>query len=396
MTRGTLKNLWALDEDFIFLNHGSYGACPKAILAEQQDWHMRIERQPVKFYKREYIPLVVEIRSQIQKFFDASTYEIAFVQNATTGVNTVLKNLHISKGSEVLCGEYTYGACLNALKYYCSAKGLKLVTVPIPFPLQSSEQIIDAYSEKISKKTKLVLLDHVSSPLGLIYPIKDLIRLMKARDIFTLVDGAHAPGMLNVDLDKLGADAYVGNFHKWMCSPKSIAFLALNRNGIKEVLNQAQRGLVIGHGCEEAGNKYSLLLQDTDWPGTLDPSPLLCLPKVLRYLPSVLGTWNAVYESNHLLLEQAYETICNFLEVEMPCPKSMLGTMAAIPLPKAKPYEGPIDPLQDLLFHKEKIEVPIFETANGKRYLRISAQLYNSLEHYEKLIEALKKWIAST
>lgn len=392
MQIGALKNLWSLDEEYIFLNHGSYGACPKIILAEQQDWHLRLEKQPAKFYKREYLPLASEVRSQVEQFFNATNYEMAFVQNATTAVNTVLKNLVLPPGSEIICGEFTYGACLNALKYYCELKRVKLVLVPVPFPPESNTQIVDAYKEKITAKTKLAFLDHVSSPLGLIYPLKDLLALMQKKGVFTLVDGAHAPGMLPLDLEKLAADAYVGNFHKWMCAPKSIAFLALKNKGSHALLTKNLRGLVIGHGSSHLESKNSLLLQDTEWPGTLDPSPLLCLPKVLSYFPEVVGSWNEVYKHNHMLLMKAYELICDSLQVEKSCPKSMLGAMAAIPLPQGRPYDGSIDPLQDLLFQKEKIEVPIFELRHGERYIRISAQLYNSYEQYEKLLKALEKW----
>jgi isopenicillin-N epimerase len=387
-----MKEHWLLDPAITYLNHGSFGAAPKVVLAKQSELRAQLESEPVRFMVRELEPLLDEARSVLAAFVGAGTESIAFVPNATAGVNAVLRSLDLDRHDELLVSSHEYNASRNALEYVAGLAGAKVVAVEVPFPIASPDEVFDRIMERVTERTRLLLVDHVTSQTGLIFPIARLIDALKQRGIDTLVDGAHAPGMFPLDLDVLGAAYYTGNLHKWVCAPKGAAFLYVRANrrlGIRPV--------VISHGANATRTDRSRFHLEFDWPGTWDPTACLSVPTALRFMNDLTndldgGGWPEVMRRNHELALRARDLLCSRLGIDKPAPDEMLGSMAAVPLPDGKPFVPSLygEPLQDALFFEHAIEVPIHPWPHQpKRVLRISAQLYNSIDDYEKLANAL-------
>jgi isopenicillin-N epimerase len=383
-----MKQHWTLDPAITYLNHGSFGATPKTVLAKQQELRAQLEREPVRFMIRELEPLLDAARAELAEFVGTDPASLAFVPNATAGVNAVLRSLDLDRHDELLVSSHEYNASRNALEYVAGLAGAKVVAVDIPFPIRSPDQVFDTILERVTERTRLLLIDHITSQTGLIFPIARLIEELNRRGIDTLVDGAHAPGMVPLHLDTLGAAYYTANLHKWVCAPKGAAFLYVRANrrlGIRPV--------VISHGANSTRTDRSRFHLEFDWPGTFDPTAWLCVPTALRFMAGTIdGGWPEVMRRNHELALRARDLLCNQLGIEKPAPDEMLGSMAAVPLPDGAPYLPPSlygDPLQDALFERG-IEVPVMPWPHQpKRTLRVSAQLYNAIEDYEKLANAL-------
>ena len=391
-----LARHWPLDPDVVFLNHGAFGACPTAVLDAQEAFRQQLESEPLRFIMREYEPLLDRSRNALAGFVGADPANLVFVSNATTGVNSVLRSLSFQPGDELLTTSHAYNACCNALKFVAERAGAKVVVAPIPFPLNSSEQIVEAILGQVTVRTKLVLLDHVTSPTGLIFPLRLLLEALSSHGIDTLIDGAHAPGMLPLNLETLGATYYTGNCHKWMCAPKGAGFLYVQPD------RQAQiRPLTISHGANSPRTDRSKFQVEFDWVGTQDPTAYLCVKTAIQHLDSLVGDgWTEVRQHNHELVLQARQLLCEALGQSAPCPDEMVGAIAAIPLPKAfgKPTAGAaIDPLQDWLWNEFQIEVPIIPWVNpDQKLIRVSAQLYNDIGQYKYLAQALRQNAALT
>jgi len=382
-----MKEHWFLDPTITFLNHGSFGAAPKVVLAKQNELRTQLEREPVRFMVRELEPLLDDARAALAEFVGADPASIAFVPNATAGVNAVLRSLDLDRHDELLVTTHEYNASRNALEYVAGLAGAKVVAVDVPFPIESADVIVERVLAAVTDRTRLLLIDHVTSQTGLIFPIAQIIEALNARGIDTLVDGAHAPGMFPLQLDAMGAAYYTGNLHKWVCAPKGAAFLYVRENrriGIRPV--------VISHGANATRTDRSRFHLEFDWPGTFDPTAILSVPTALQFIGSLTDGWPEVMRRNHELALRARDLLCNRLGIEHPAPDDMLGSMAAVPLPEGKPYVPTLygDPLQDALFYEHNIEVPIHPwPRQPKRVLRVSAQLYNEIGEYEKLADAL-------
>ncbi len=387
---------WPLDPSVILLNHGSFGACPRVVLETQRAWRDRMERDPVQFFKRDLESLLDEARNVLAAFIGGDPSQMAFVPNTTTGVNAVLRSLPFRPGDELLTTNHAYDACRNALEFVAVQTGAKVVTADIPFPLRSPGQVLDAVLDSVTPKTRLALIDHVTSSTGLIFPVQELLHELEARRVDALVDGAHAPGMLPVNLRDLGAAYYVGNCHKWLCAPKGAAFLYVRKDRQSRV-----RPLAISHGANSSRKDRSRFHLEFDWTGTQDPSAWLAVPEAIRFLGSILpGGWPAVRERNRALALEGRQVLCHALEVPLPCPNSMIGSLAGIPLPAVQvgvsdePWTH--DPLQEALYAAHRIEVPVSPWPKPpRRLLRISAHLYNHSAHYESLARALTELLAS-
>jgi len=383
-----MKEHWTLDPTITYLNHGSFGAAPKVVLAKQNELRLQLESEPVRFMVRELEPLLDEARVVLAEFVGADTESIAFVPNATSGVNAVLRSLDLDQHDELLVSSHEYNASRNALDYVAGLVGAKVVAVDVPFPIASPDEVFDRVMERVTERTRLLLVDHVTSQTGLIFPIARLIDALKQRGIDTLVDGAHAPGMFPLNLDALGAAYYTGNLHKWVCAPKGAAFLYVRANRRRGI-----RPVVISHGANATHTDRSRFHLEFDWPGTWDPTACLSVPTALRFMNEVVdGGWPEVMRRNHELALRARDILCASLGIDKPAPDEMLGSMAAVPLPDGKPFVPSLygEPLQDALFFEQAIEVPIHPWPyQPKRVLRISAQLYNTIEDYEKLASAL-------
>ncbi len=380
------KRLWSLDPIVTFLNHGSFGACPIAVLEQQQALRQQLEAEPVRFFARELEPLLDAARTELAQFVGADPENLAFVPNATTGVNTVLRSLPLQPGDELLTTDHEYNACRNALNAIAAQTGAQVVVAQVPFPLESAEQVVEAVLSRVSAKTKLLLIDHVSSQTALVMPIEAIAKTLFAHGVDTLVDGAHAPGMVPLELESMGVTYYTGNCHKWLCAPKGAAFLYVKQERRSQV-----RPLVISHGANSPRTDRSFFRLEFDWTGTSDPTPFLCVPEAIRVMGALLpGGWPELMQQNRAKALAAHQILCNALKVEPPCPESMIGSMAAVPLPG-----GCVETLYDALFHRYQIEVPIIPWHPApNRLLRVSAQLYNTLAEYDQLASALVTLLA--
>jgi isopenicillin-N epimerase len=382
---------WSLDPQIVFLNHGSYGACPLSILQYQQKIRAQLEMEPLRFFLREWEQLLQRARAAAAGLVNAQETEIVFVTNATTGVNTILKSLRFNPGDEILITSHEYNACRNAVEAVCERSGAKAVVVPLPFPVGSSSQIIEAIFERMTRSTKLVLLDHVVSQSSLVMPMAAVIEECRRRGIEVLVDGAHAPGMIDLDLSSLAPDYYTANCHKWLCAPKGAAFLYVRKEHQAKI-----RPLVISHGANSPRTDKSRFLLEFDWTGTHDPSAYLSIPSALEFLNSSLPEGlGEVRATNRTLALQGQSILCNELGAVPAGPESMMGSMATVLLPEPlSKIEAQV--LHDRLFDECGIEVQVMRSIyTTDSILRISAQLYNSVGQYEYLAECLKKMASS-
>ncbi|MCA9824339.1 MAG: aminotransferase class V-fold PLP-dependent enzyme [Dehalococcoidia bacterium] len=389
-----LARHWDLDPHVAFLNHGSFGATPRAVLQQQAEFRARMERQPVQFLGRDLRPLLRHARVDLASFVGCEAEDVVFATNATTGVNTVLRWLKLEPGDELLTTNHAYGACKNALDATAAWTGAKVVVASVPFPLESEQDIIAPILAAVTPRTKLAMLDHVTSPTALVFPVTHLVNELAERGIETLVDGAHVPGMLNLDIAAVGPAWYAGNCHKWMCGPKGAGFLYVRRD-----LQASVHPLVVSHGATQPLDGVSRFQKEFEWAGTQDYSPWLCLPESLRTVGNMVpGGWEEVRQRNHALAVEAQAILCDGLGVPVPCPPEMLGSMAAIPMPAATrgspAYGWDREAWQQALIGRG-YEVPVTEwpPQSGRWSVRVSCQLYNSRDQYERLVEVLQEFL---
>jgi isopenicillin-N epimerase len=349
----------------------------------------------VRFLSRELDDRLDAARGAVAAFVGADPDDLAFVTNATTGVNAVLRSLAFAAGDELLTTDHTYNACRNTLNFVAGRAGARVVVATVPFPVGSPDEVVDAVLARLTPRTRLAMLDHVTSPTGLVLPLERLIARLSDRGVDVLVDGAHAPGMLPLDLKALGATYYSGNCHKWICAPKGSAFLWVRRDRHADV-----HPVTISHGANAVRPGRSRFRLEFDWTGTSDPTAWLTVPTALDYVGSLLpGGWPAVMKRNRELALEARRLLCAAAGTAPPCPDEMIGSLASVVLPDGRTSEimwRQPDPLQPRLYEAWHLEVPVMTwPAAPKRLLRISAQLYNRRQHYVRLAEALAKELAA-
>ena len=387
-----IRDHWQLNPDIDFLNHGSFGACPSIVLQKQRDLVTELEHDPIKFLapERNLLPKLGEVRQTIAKLVNAPASDIAFVRNATDGVNAVLSSFPLKEADEILITNHGYNACSNAARHVAEKAGAKVVVADLPFPLESDTDVMVAIAKKITSRTRLILIDHITSPTGLILPVEQIILLARDKEIRVLIDGAHAPGMIPLNLTALAPDYYTANHHKWLCGPKSSGFLY-----VKPELQTQVRPNVISHGANQDYSTRSRFLTEFDWIGTFDPTPLLAVPTAIAFLETLYPEGlDRLYRRNHEAVVNARHVICDALQIELPCSNEMLGSMASVPLnaPRSTEHEQSTATLQQTLYQEHCLELPVFQLPDsGQWCLRISMQVYNEACQIDRLASALRR-----
>ncbi len=392
-----------LDRGTVFLNHGSFGACPDAVLAKQRELRDRLEAEPVRFMVQTLQPLWDAARERVAEFVNADPAGLAFVTNATEAVSAVVRSIRFEPGDELLTTNHNYNACINALRYAAEQQGATAVVAEVPFPIASPDEAAAAILDRVSSKTRLALIDHITSPTGLRLPVETLIPALRERGVTVLIDGAHAPGSIPLDIASLGADFYAANLHKWICAPKGAGFLWTAPEHRSTTVPA-----VISHGYNADTSERSRYRQMFDWTGTADPTAVLCVPSAIDVIASTMPEgWTNVMRRNNHLVRAARDLIHDRLGLGKPhAPDEMITSLAAIALPPSNTDTKP-DPmngvggypttLQRRLVADFHVQVPVNPWPKpGARLLRLSAHIYNAMPGYETLADALEQLLPET
>jgi len=370
---------WMLDPTITYLNHGSFGARTVEVFEAQQRYKREFERSPIDFLDRRH-SLINESRQIVAQFVGADPEGFGFVDNATTGVGCVIHSLHLDKGDEILTTNHVYNGVRQLLKHHCTSKSLLYRELDIPLPVFSSDEIIQHIHEGITDQTKLLVIDHVASASSIIFPVEEITKICRKKGILILIDGAHVPGMLDLNIDELAPDWYVANLHKWVCAPIGTAFVWTS-----EKFRSITHPMTVSHWLHQG---YT---EEFDWQGTRDISPWLAAVDAIR-VGEHIG-WDNIREYNHQLVTWMHEELVTAWGVEplSPIDGSMLGSMATVLLPNGCPQtlEDCIE-MRDEMYSNNALEVSIFEF-QGKGMLRVSAQLYTKKQDISSLLEAIEQ-----
>ena len=400
----TLSTHWTLDPGTVYLNHGSFGACPDRVMAARADYLRRIESEAVRFFTQDLFTEMNRVREALALFCGGAAQDYVMLQNATHAVATVLSNIDLSPGDRVLVTEHEYPACVNNIRRHAERFGAAVDVAPVAFPIESAGGVVESILDHVTPRTRLALISHVTSTSALALPITEIVRELAARDIDTLVDGAHAPGMLDVDLDSIGAAYYTANCHKWLCAPKGSALLHVRRDKQRGFRPLALSNFAKSPSFAHPATPRSFFNLEFDYTGTDDRTAIMCIPDAINCVGSLLpGGWPEVRRRNREMVLAARQRACNSLGVALPAPDDMIGSIASVPLPSHGPdadarlAERPsrfIDALQDRLVDEWRIQIPVWNLAgpdgSRTRFVRLSAQLYNSNAQFDYLSEALR------
>ena len=376
------RHLWLLDPEIHFLNHGSFGAVPRSVLDVQSRWRDRIERHPVELIDRRMPELLELSLDAAESFVHGAPNRNAFMVNATSAINSVVRSLSFNPGDTISTTTHVYNAVRKTLQWVARRDGAEYVEFDLPLPVSSSENLLDRLLESIPDSTRLLLIDQVSSPTGLVFPIEALLHELVPRGISVLIDGAHAPGMLDINVRRyldLGAIAWTGNFHKWCFAPKGCAVLEVHPS----IADRVQPAIISHHAEEHFYKRFQ-------WQGTADFTPWLSVPDALAFAETHFG-WQALMSANHELVTWAHHMLTQSWGVEpiSPLDGSMLGSIATVELPSSacRAFDESFE-LQAHLYQANRIEVPVMDWG-GRWYIRVSAQAYNTVDDYRALAEAV-------
>jgi isopenicillin-N epimerase len=386
---------WDFDPAITYLTHGTYGACPRPVVEAQRAMLAELESNPIQFLTRDLEARWDEARRTVAEFLGADPEGLVAIPNATAGVATVLASLRLRPGDELLTNDHEYNATLNALALTAERAKARVVQVQVPLPIQHPEQVVEAILAGVTPRTRLALISHVTSPSGLVFPIESIVRELDRMGVDTLVDAAHAPGMLPVEVDALGAAYWTGNGHKWLCGPKAAGFLVVREDRRSGVVP-----LVTSHGRNDTRVDRPQLWRVFDWQGTSNPTAFLALPEAIRVIGELAGGWASHMAANRALAIEARRLLNDRLGLAPIAPETMLGAMASIRLPE-RMDEARANAIAQSLADEEQIEVPVvaFPVPAARvpgagathTLLRMSAQRYNELGDYESLADALER-----
>lgn len=375
----SLRNEFLLDKEIIFLNHGSFGACPKSVFKVYQQWQKELERQPVRFLSCEYPQLDHAARTKLGAYLGAKAENLVFIPNATHGVNIVARSLKLKPGDEILSSNMEYGACNNIWDFVCSQTGAKYHPISIPVPFPASEEMAALILNRITPRTKVIFLSHIASPTGLILPVEKIATYARSKGILTLVDGAHAPGQMNLNLEEMGVDFYTGNCHKWMLAPKGAGFLYASSESQKLIAP-----LIISWGWSMATSLSASFHEKLFWNGTRDPAAYLSVPAAIEFMQQ--RKWDQVRDFCHSQVVSAIKRLTDLGSEFSPfLSDSQYIQMAATPIPDHVNTAKLADNLMNA-----RIVIPITEF-NHRRWLRLSYQAYNCFNDILKLEEILRE-----
>ena len=377
----SLKENFLLDPNVVFLNHGSFGATPKPVFDAYQNWQLRLERQPVLFLGRELDDLLKESRRMLGEYLNADADDLVYISNATHGVNIIARSLDLKPGDEILTTDHEYGACDYTWDFICGKTGAKYIHQSIPLPIHSEDEIVDQIWQGITPRTKVVYVSHITSPTALRLPVEKVCQRARNAGILSIVDAAHSPGQIPVDLQALGADVVFGNCHKWMLNTKGSAFLYVRR----EVQHLVEPLIVSwGYNATRETTTGSRFIDLFQWTGTKDPAAALTVPTAIQFMKE--HNWDEVRTECHTLLYQAIERICNLTDMLplYPLDSDFYSQMGIAPLPLSD-----IIVLKSRLYDEYKIEVPLIQWRE-RQFIRISVQGYNNQEDIDALVSALQ------
>lgn len=370
------KSLFLLNKSFTHLNHGSFGACPKPIFKEYQKWQLKLEQDPVDFFVNQGNRELQKSKEALADFIHCDADDLVLTTNPTYAINIVAKSLALSEGDEILATNHEYGALDRTWEYYCEKSGAKYIQQEIPLPIESKEQMIAAFWSGYSERTKAIFISHITSMTALIFPVKEICARAKELGLITIVDGAHVPGHIPLDLREIQADIYTGACHKWLLTPKGCSFLYAH----KSIQNEFDPVIISwGYRAEVPGK--SKFLDYHQLQGTRDYSAFLTLPAALEFRKKY--QWESVAATSRQLILDNYAELCKTVGSEPICPvqTEFLGQMCSIPVPIKDPQE-----LKQLLFDQYQIEIPVFKW-HDRIFVRLSTQWYVS----QKDIDYLKK-----
>ena len=380
-----LRREFLLDPDVTFLNHGSFGACPRPVFDAYQAWQRELERQPVEFLGRRYHELIATVRAALGGYLGCDPDDVVLCDNATTGVNVVVRSLALADGDEVLTTDHEYGACELTWQYLSETQGVRVVRAPVDLPVATAEEMVEAIWSRVTPRTKVLYLSHITSVTALRLPIEELCRRARAAGIFSLVDGAHVPGQLPLDLTAVGADAYTGNLHKWLCAPKGAAFLHVRREHHPWLMAP-----IVSWGWSDEPHHQSTnqFTSRNEWQGTRDPAAWLAVPAAIRFQAD--RDWAAVRERCRGIVSEVRAAVADLGGLAPIAPDDDWFTLqfVACPIPVA---DGRAT--QARLWEQHRIEVP-FTYWRGRWHVRVSIQGYNDRPDVDRLLAALRPELA--
>lgn len=379
-----LADLFLVRRDIAFLNHGSFGACPRPVFETYQNWQRELERQPVEFLGRRVRGLLAEARATLAGFVGTSAENVVFIPNVTWGANAIAHSLALEPGDEVLATDLEYGAVDRTWRYYCDQRGVRYVNQSISLPVSRAEEIVERLWAAVTPRTRVIAMSHITSGTALILPVGEICRRAREAGILTAIDGAHAPGQVDLHLDALGADFYVGNCHKWLCAPKGSGFLFARPE--RQTLLEP---MIVSWGWKADVPGPSLFLDHYERQGTTDPSAYLSVPAAIAFQRE--HHWPRVRAACHLLAREARARVAALTGLPQIAPDSSdwWEQMCSLPLPS---FEGVN--LHDRLWNDFGVEIPVV-MLNGRLGVRVSIQAYNRPEDVDRLIGALEQILIS-
>lgn len=378
------KELFLLDPEIAFLNHGSFGATPRPVFEKYQAWQREMERQPVEFFVQRFAGLLREARTVLADHVHTAPDNVVYVGNATTALNTVARSLRLEPGDEIVTTDHEYGAIDRMWRFLCRKTGAVYKSVPLPLPVARADDLVERIWAGVTPRTRVLFFSHLTSPTALILPARELCRRARAAGVLSIVDSAHSLGQLALDLDDLGADFFTANAHKWLCAPKGSAFLYA-RPEVQPLVEP----LVVSWGNTAFTPTGSSFLDEQQWAGTRDIAAFLAVPEAIRFCAA--HDWTRVRFECHRLVRHAREEIGALTGLPHICPDSpdWYAQMATVPLP---PCDAP--KIKRQLLEQYRVEVPISQW-QGRPYLRVSIQAYNTVEDVERLLCGLRATLPS-